>query len=539
MPKRVIGWLVIVGLTALIPSSALPADRPQNIILFGWDGAQRNHVNECLSRKELPNLQRLIDQGSYVEIDVEGKTDTKAGWAQILTGYYPEVTGVHSNRQYQPIPRGLTIFERLENHFGPDRFVTVAVIGKSGNVGAAAPKKTREREAGDTAQAGKARAGRKKAAGGAAKQTQRKTRRPQGTVVVENGVKYRVAPGQPYYLAKDSMDVFENGLKMDETVGTRAIELLEKYKNKPFFFFVHFAEVDHSGHQHGENSKEYNDALISNDFWTGRIMDKVKQLGLAEKTQFYVTADHGFNEDKTGHSFAPHVFLATNNKNVNRNGRRQDVAPTILEAFGLDLSSLAPPLDGVSLTKPDYRPPANIAPPKSRRPDVIFVPTPPEVVDKMLELAQVTKDDLVYDLGCGDGRIVVTAAKKYGCQAIGYDIDPQRVKESRENVQKNSVGHLVRIEHRDIFTLDLSEANVITLYLLPELNVKLIPQLDKLKPGSRIVSHDFDMKGVKPDEVVRITSDQRGAGHTVYLWTTPLKKTKKLTSVESESLLWP
>ena len=160
----------------------------------------------------------------------------------------------------------------------------------------------------------------------------------------------------------------------------------------------------------------------------------------------------------------------------------------------------------------------------SRKPDVIFVATPQEVVDKMLELAEVKKDDLVYDLGCGDGRIVVTAAKKFGCRGIGYDIDPKRIKESLENVEKNNVGHLVRIEQEDIFTLDLSEANVITLYLLPSLNVKLIPQLEKLKPGSRIVSHDFDMKGVKPDKVVKINSDDEYSGHTVYLWTTPLKK---------------
>ena len=161
----------------------------------------------------------------------------------------------------------------------------------------------------------------------------------------------------------------------------------------------------------------------------------------------------------------------------------------------------------------------------TREPDVIFVPTPQEVVDKMLELAQVTKDDLVYDLGCGDGRIVVTAAKKFGCKAIGYDINPVRVKESRANVEKNNVGDLVRIEQKDIFTLDLSKANVVTLYLLPELNVKLIPQLEKLKPGSRIVSHDFDMRGVKPDKTVEVTtSDQNWNQHTVYLWTTPLKK---------------
>jgi endoglucanase len=155
---------------------------------------------------------------------------------------------------------------------------------------------------------------------------------------------------------------------------------------------------------------------------------------------------------------------------------------------------------------------------KYRSPDILYVPTPPRVVDKMLELAQVKKDDLVYDLGCGDGRIVIEAAKKYGCRAVGYDINPVRVKEARANVDANNVGDLVRIEHQDVFTLDLSDANVITLYLLPSLNVKLIPQLEKLKPGSRIVSHDFDMKGVTPDQVVDL------GGHTVYLWTTPLKK---------------
>ena len=160
-----------------------------------------------------------------------------------------------------------------------------------------------------------------------------------------------------------------------------------------------------------------------------------------------------------------------------------------------------------------------------REPDVIYVPTPQEVVDKMLELAQVTKDDLVYDLGCGDGRIVVTAAKKYGCKAVGYDIARKRIRESLENVEKNNVGHLVRIEQRDIFTLDLSRADVVTLYLLPSLNVKLIPQLEKLKPGSRIVSHDFDMEGVKPDKVITIEDEEDDYGnHTIYLWTTPLKK---------------
>jgi uncharacterized protein (TIGR03000 family) len=159
-----------------------------------------------------------------------------------------------------------------------------------------------------------------------------------------------------------------------------------------------------------------------------------------------------------------------------------------------------------------------------REPDVVFVPTPQEVVDKMLELAEVKKGDLVYDLGCGDGRIVVTAAKKYGCKAVGFDIDPDRVKDSLENVKKNMVEDLVTIKKADIFEQDLSKANVITLYLLPELNVKLIPQLKKLKPGSRIVSHDFDMKGIRPKMVVKVKPKEGGQERPVYLWVTPLEE---------------
>lgn len=171
-------------------------------------------------------------------------------------------------------------------------------------------------------------------------------------------------------------------------------------------------------------------------------------------------------------------------------------------------------------------------PKQIREPDVIYVPTPHEVVYKMLELADVKKTDVVYDLGCGDGRIVVAAAKKYGCTAWGFDIDPKRIKEARANVKKNNVGKLVTIQQKDIFTLDLSKASVITLYLLPSLNVKLIPQLEKLKPGSRIVSHDFDMEGVTPDKVVEFRSKSDGSSHTLYLWTTPLKKETKQSKTD-------
>ena len=167
----------------------------------------------------------------------------------------------------------------------------------------------------------------------------------------------------------------------------------------------------------------------------------------------------------------------------------------------------------------------------TREPDVIYVPTPQEVVDKMLEMAEIKEGDVVYDLGCGDGRIVVTAAERYGVKAVGFDINPKRIRESLENVRKHNVGHLVTIKQEDIFTLDLREADVVTLYLLPSLNVKLMPQLEKLKPGSRIVSHDFDMRGAKPVEVYRMNSSGNGneddegyygeEQHTIYKWIVP------------------
>ncbi|MFO0889413.1 MAG: methyltransferase domain-containing protein [Isosphaeraceae bacterium] len=156
--------------------------------------------------------------------------------------------------------------------------------------------------------------------------------------------------------------------------------------------------------------------------------------------------------------------------------------------------------------------------PVKTKPDVIFVPTPQEVVDAMLELAEVKQGDVVYDLGCGDGRIVVTAAEKYGAKGVGIDIDPERIKESRENVRRHNVGERVTIKQGDLFREDFREATVVTLYLLPSLNEKLIPQLEKLKPGTRIVSHDFTMKGVKPAKSTRVN------GHEVYLWILPLDK---------------
>jgi SAM-dependent methyltransferase len=159
---------------------------------------------------------------------------------------------------------------------------------------------------------------------------------------------------------------------------------------------------------------------------------------------------------------------------------------------------------------------AEQAPAPARTPDVIYVPTPQEVVDEMLKLAKVTKSDVVYDLGSGDGRIPVTAAKAYGARAIGIDIDPQRIKEANANAEAAGVTDKVKFLNQDLFTTDISEATVVTLYLLPSLNLKLKPKLFKeLKPGTRIVSHSFDMGDWKPEEERDVN------GRKIYFWTIP------------------
>ncbi len=150
--------------------------------------------------------------------------------------------------------------------------------------------------------------------------------------------------------------------------------------------------------------------------------------------------------------------------------------------------------------------------------DVRYVPTQQAVVDAMLELAGVTESDVVYDLGCGDGRIVVTAAKTYGARGKGIDIDPQRIKEANENAQNAGVTDKVTFEQANLFESDVSEASVVTLYLLNSLNLKLRPMLlEQLKPGTRIVSHAFNMGDWEPDETKQVQ------GATIYLWTVPKK----------------
>ncbi len=172
--------------------------------------------------------------------------------------------------------------------------------------------------------------------------------------------------------------------------------------------------------------------------------------------------------------------------------------------------ALAPPISSAQEAK------------KLGKPNVIYVPTPPEVVDAMLKLADVHKGDVVYDLGCGDGRILVTAAKRYGVRGVGIDINPERIAEARESIRQAGVGNLVTLRNEDLFDTDIREASVVTLYLLAWVNRTLMPKLLRdLKPGTRIVSQTFGMGDWKPEKTETV------AGHKIFLWTIPANGGKK------------
>ena len=159
---------------------------------------------------------------------------------------------------------------------------------------------------------------------------------------------------------------------------------------------------------------------------------------------------------------------------------------------------------------------------QSRRPDVVFVPTPNRVVDLMLEMAEVSSRDLVYDLGSGDGRIPITAAQRYGARGVGIDINPARIEEARANARDARVEDKVRFIEGDLFLADISEATVVTLYLLNSINVRLRPKLlEELKPGTRVVSHAFHMGEWKPEKTDGVH------GSEVFLWRVPGKPAGK------------
>ena len=192
--------------------------------------------------------------------------------------------------------------------------------------------------------------------------------------------------------------------------------------------------------------------------------------------------------------------------------RKAAVGVALLGVLGLLGGAHAVGQEGEFIYKPPNLGRADLP---ERAPDVPYVPTPQQVVDTMLEVADVKPGDVLYDLGSGDGRIVVTAAQRFGVRGVGIDINPERIQEAEANARQAGVQHLTEFREEDLFKADFSQATVVTMYLLPSINNRLKPQLLNLKPGTRIVSHAFDIEGWEPDRVVEVD------GRTVYLWTVP------------------
>jgi arylsulfatase A-like enzyme len=326
--------LILASTTAFKPST--PA-RQRNAILISWDGALREHVNDCLKRKEMPNLARLIEEGRMVDVEISDHvTDTKAGHAQILTGYAPETTGVYSNTRFRPIPRGLSIFERLDQAFGKTGIATIMLTGKAMGLGPGAPRlpETESAIPEDV-----------EPSEPDPKQTRREEK-------IRQAGEQNVS-GQPFFVIKSSLTKWAGDLPRDANkVGQNALAFIERFaSNGRFFFFIHFADADISGHQHGEASQEYNDALIALDAWLGRIVTQLKAKKIYDRTAVYVTSDHGFDVATTHHGKASHTFLAGSDPQLVSFGDQRDITPTILQALGVDLDKLTPPLPGKSLRK--------------------------------------------------------------------------------------------------------------------------------------------------------------------------------------------
>jgi hypothetical protein len=376
---------------------AEPAAIPPSLVFFGWDGAQREHVKDLMTAGKLPVLSALVRDGSWVDVDIDGATDTKAGWTELFTAYGPEITGVFDNGRYGPIPAGYTIFERYKARWG-SAAAAAAIIAKKGHLGGYSPGTRIEITPRIEALAEEYGAALKKAASGKAKGsvTSKAASRaslrslgklPQGVApylseiatllkakpgskaldkahaadavgagarieTAADGRRFFIQPGEPYLYTHTALDDWEIGLETNEAVGDRALAAIERYTGRPLLLFVHFAVVDHQGHRFGENSAQYEDALIDCDAWTGKILEALAKVGRLPGTPVFLSADHGFDEGLNSHKDAPSVFLASNLVGLEPDGRtvdRRDVAATMMDVLGLGPGAGEPALEGESL----------------------------------------------------------------------------------------------------------------------------------------------------------------------------------------------
>jgi 2,3-bisphosphoglycerate-independent phosphoglycerate mutase len=245
---------------------------------------------------------------------------------------------VFSNSNYKPIPLGYTIFEQLQAQFGKDKIATIMLTGKSHHIGSLGPGETGEVKSKPKSTVAEDEE--------TAKLKPKKRAQAEAEMVAKTNKE-----GEPWYKVKNNFTVWDGDKgRPADVVGLKCLEYVDKYGKGRFFAFFHFSDPDSKGHAKGENSKEYNDALILCDKWLGSVIEKLKALKIYDKTMVFVTADHGFDEGMTTHKNAPYVFLATNDGNVTKNGDQRDITPTILQEMGADPSRVSPKLPGKPLT---------------------------------------------------------------------------------------------------------------------------------------------------------------------------------------------
>lgn len=269
----------------------------RSAIVISWDGAHRGQIRADLGKGQLPSLARLLKQGRLVDVEVVGhNTDTKAGHAQILSGYDPAVSGVYSNSQFAPLPAGLSVFERLQQAFGKTTIATLMLTAKEHNLGSK-------------------------------------------------------LPNEPYLFTRESLTVWDGDQgRAAPVVGQKAVEYIKAFAPKGrFFLFIHFRDPDSAAHRSNEGSPEYIQAIRDCDRELGKVLDAVSAAGADDRTLVYVTSDHGFELGKNHHMNAPQSFLATNDPDVKRNGQQRDIVPTVLSALGVNLAPIKPPLPGKPL----------------------------------------------------------------------------------------------------------------------------------------------------------------------------------------------
>lgn len=315
----------------------------KNVILIGWDGVERERLNKLLADNKLPGFTKyFLQQGSCVNTTITtGTTQTKPGWAEILTGYSSSKTGVFSNLNYRPIPKGYTIFERLEEYFGSENIVTLFIAGKINNLAARGPHKIcincLHRDF----------------MKGGAKFKYWDENSGELFPVGEEEPILEQREGEPYFITEDYIDVYVNALGESSNVKEKSFSYLDEHHNKKFFMFLHYEEPDEQGHRYNEDSPEYEEAIIQNDVLLEELVFKLKQLGILDKTRLFLTTDHSFDVGSRGHHMAEETFFCSSEKNLNQktSGDRKDVTPTILDMYGFDLETIEPHLDGISLVK--------------------------------------------------------------------------------------------------------------------------------------------------------------------------------------------